>query len=253
MKKVSPPQREGRRIETGHPSDPPVSKAPPLDPSQRTAQATEARRRRGKDTRRRLLEAAIAILQTEGWKALSTVRIAAEVGIAQSGFYRYFPDLDTCVEAALRDLCAGMREDVAQRRRAILQAAPMGGLDFFASHQRQNLELARSHGALLELLVKRRFDASVAQKPLADLVNGWREDLAVDMTGTATAMGVSISPEAVRIVAEIIIGCSLAVNEALLEGRISTDEQMETAARALAAIGEAGFMSLVTPRNPTKK
>jgi DNA-binding transcriptional regulator YbjK len=45
-------------------------------------------------TRQRLLEAALAILESAGEAALTTTAITRRAGISQSGFYNYFADME---------------------------------------------------------------------------------------------------------------------------------------------------------------
>jgi len=53
-------------------------------------------------TRQRLLTTALALLRAEGAAGVTTGRVAAGAGLSQSGFYRYFADLDACIDAAVR-------------------------------------------------------------------------------------------------------------------------------------------------------
>lgn len=192
-------------------------------------------------TRQRLIEAALSLLRDEGTAALSSVRIAQAAGIAQSGFYRYFADVDCCVAAGLTDLGAGLRRDIAERRRALLTAG--AGREAFAQHYLENLELVRQHGKLVELLVKRRFDPAATQRPLAALVRGFRADLKADFVASARALGRPADHGVLGIAAELVIGASLAASEALVDGRLRTHAERAHAAGVLAALGEAGFLA----------
>jgi AcrR family transcriptional regulator len=55
--------------------------------------------RRGALTRRRLLDATSALLETHGIRVLRVVDIAREVGSSPATFYQYFPDVETAVLA----------------------------------------------------------------------------------------------------------------------------------------------------------
>lgn len=64
----------------------------------------------GRSTRERLVRAAIDVLGEEGLSAISTTRLAHEVGIVQSGFYRHFPSVDACLAEAVGRVVKQFRE-----------------------------------------------------------------------------------------------------------------------------------------------
>lgn len=79
---------------------------------------TESRRERKERTRQAILQAALALLEEEGFGQLSLRQIAREVGIVPTAFYRHFSSLDelglTLVDesfSTLRGMIRSARED----------------------------------------------------------------------------------------------------------------------------------------------
>ncbi|MGD8860882.1 MAG: helix-turn-helix domain-containing protein [Myxococcales bacterium] len=64
---------------------------------------------KGQRTHLRLVEATLAVIGAEGTAVLTTGRIAAEAGLAQSSFYQHFRSLDDCLEQAARHVVERIR------------------------------------------------------------------------------------------------------------------------------------------------
>jgi AcrR family transcriptional regulator len=64
--------------------------------------------RKGRDTRQRVMDAALELLKTSSYKDLSVSEIASEAELSNASFYVYFKDVEevlyACVEAAALDL-----------------------------------------------------------------------------------------------------------------------------------------------------
>jgi TetR/AcrR family transcriptional repressor of nem operon len=65
------------------------------------ATANEAERRKGADTRERLLDAAESAVLEKGFAATSIEELIAAVGITKSGFFYHFPDKGALAKALL--------------------------------------------------------------------------------------------------------------------------------------------------------
>lgn len=63
---------------------------------------TAAERRKGPDTRERLMDAAEAAILEKGFAATSIDELIAEVGITKSGFFYHFPDKGELAKALLQ-------------------------------------------------------------------------------------------------------------------------------------------------------
>ncbi|MDD9938498.1 MAG: helix-turn-helix domain containing protein [Myxococcales bacterium] len=68
-----------------------------------------APRTKGQRTRQRLLDATLELIGAEGTAAVTTGRIAAAAGLAQSSFYQHFKSLEHCIEAAGRAVVERIR------------------------------------------------------------------------------------------------------------------------------------------------
>jgi TetR/AcrR family transcriptional regulator, fatty acid biosynthesis regulator len=106
-------------------------------------------------TRQRLLEAALAILESDGEAGLTTTAITRRAGISQSGFYNYFADME--------DLLCHLIEDVERQRRTAADAArraarPGGVIDAMRESFRETVIRTAAHPSLFRLLLRSRLD-----------------------------------------------------------------------------------------------
>ena len=106
-------------------------------------------------TRQRLLEAALAILESGGEAALTTTAITRRAGISQSGFYNYFADME--------DMLCHLIEEVERQRRTAADAArraarPGGVIDAMRESFRETVIRTASHPNLFRLLLRSRLD-----------------------------------------------------------------------------------------------
>ena len=106
-------------------------------------------------TRQRLLEAALAILESGGEAALTTTAITRQAGLSQSGFYNYFADME--------DLLCHLIQHVEQERRtaadAARRAARSGGVnDAMRESFRETVTATAAHPNLYRLLLRSRLD-----------------------------------------------------------------------------------------------
>lgn len=79
--------------------------------------------RRGRETRRRLLEVTASMLQSGSYRDLAVVDIAREAGVSPATFYQYFPD----VETAIFFIADHIAEEGNQRLAALVGAIDLGG------------------------------------------------------------------------------------------------------------------------------
>lgn len=77
------------------------------------------------DTRQRLMEATAEIMRTEGYAAVTTRRIATEVGVRSALLYYYFPTLEDLLVAVMRN---GAELSLARMRQAITDDDPLQAL-----------------------------------------------------------------------------------------------------------------------------
>ncbi|GLY15203.1 TetR family transcriptional regulator [Kineosporia sp. NBRC 101677] len=80
---------------------------------------TEDRRLRERSTRHRLiLDTARALAEREGWEAVTTRRLAAEIEYSQPVIYKHFASLDDLTEAVALEGFGELAEALGQARRA---------------------------------------------------------------------------------------------------------------------------------------
>ncbi len=173
---------------------------PSSDPSPRTG------------TRDRLVDAAIRLLRGGGVQAVTTPRLAAEVGIVQSGFYRHFKSTDECLRAAASRIGGRVRRVVLEDRMlsAIADADDPVRL---AAHFARMLELMHAEWGFLELLLRFR----QAPGPVGEALGWIHGDLVADLERhferVAARHGVSLAPEGNRELSEWVLAAVMSAGE----------------------------------------
>jgi AcrR family transcriptional regulator len=120
---------------------------------------TGTRKARKLATRRRLLEAAMDLILADGMGALTTGRIAAGAGIAQSGFYVHFDNLDALL-AALGGEAVGEVVDMeaALRRERLAGLEPEAMLRDACERMHIVLSHCLQHPRETQLMLRCRLD-----------------------------------------------------------------------------------------------
>ena len=77
-----------------------------------------SRRESTRRTRARLLEAALAILDEQGEKGLTTTAVTRRAGLAQSGFYVHFADMGELLRELVAEVWTERRHASSVARRA---------------------------------------------------------------------------------------------------------------------------------------
>src|SRR3954468_21993062 len=99
------------------------------------------RQARSRARLQRMLDAADALLATEGAAALTTTRVAEAAGVSVGSLYQYLPDKGAIVEALARRYLAEFEEvmdKVVERAASESWDDPVGVLiDTFAEHYRR--------------------------------------------------------------------------------------------------------------------
>ncbi len=107
-------------------------------------------------TRRRLLDAALRLLDEEGVASLTTTRVTTMAGIAQSSFYVHFTDVDDLLRNLIDELLAERSRATREARRA-LRSGPTD-----AARLRDTFRIPMSHSIahpeVFRLLVRSRLD-----------------------------------------------------------------------------------------------
>lgn len=135
-------------------------------------------------TRQRLLDAALALLDAEGEPGLTTTKVAQRAGIAQSSFYVHFADMD--------DLLRHLIEQLWDERRAASLSASRRQTSASAAVRelfRTTVTLLVAHPAVLRLVVRSRLDPS---SPLGDYA---RSQLAISRRNLVAGLAAGRAPQ----------------------------------------------------------
>ena len=182
-------------------------------------------RREAKDlTRRRLLSAALRIIDAEGQAGLSTGRVAREAGIAQATFYVHFRNMDELLRTLGEE--AGHQLDAALREvRRMSREAPDDPEKLRATF-RVPLERMLSHPELFRLFRRMRLNASspIAQ-PVAEQVVRNRVHLVEDLVAAGFPYATERQRRRVEMIADGLIALTETMAVGHLEGRYSDLEQ----------------------------
>ena len=150
-------------------------------------------------TRKRLLDAAVAILDERGEAGLTTTAVAHAAGITQSGFYVHFTDMNDLLHSLIDDLAA-QRRDAVRKSRRLSRAAP-GDMERFRETFRVPLRSLLSHPPLLRLTVRSRHDPA---SPLGAWSRALFEDTRRDLVTDLFILGLPSRTAAQRRKAEMI-------------------------------------------------
>lgn len=190
------------------------------------ALSAEGRReRRKRETRARLLEAAVTVIGRGGLEAatIATVTEAADVGFGT--FYSYFASLEELLQAALAELLDG----IGRENDALAAAAGDDPAEAFAVGMRNTLALVArqpglaAFGVSLLLSGRREPWEALSRRMARDLRRG----------AAAGRFPVKITPTLV----EMLAGAMIGVLRARLEGRLGADAPTALAHHALRLLG----------------
>ncbi|KAB8197384.1 TetR family transcriptional regulator [Nonomuraea phyllanthi] len=203
--------------------------------------STPLSRSEAKDlTRRKLIKAALAILDEEGEAGLTTVKVAKAAGIAQSSFYVHFKDM--------QDLLRELAEEGGRRlRRAMREArskareAP-SDLDRHRETFRIPLEAICRHPELLRIQMRAKHDPSSSLRAFAlETSAAYREHHAADLAALGYTADDERDRRRLEMIAEGINAATNALAMGHLEGRYP---DLEEAADILVALSRGALRLL---------
>lgn len=133
---------------------------------------------KGERTRRKLIEAALALLSREGFYELKTTDVAKEANVAAGVFYIYFKDKEALVLALLDDLFAQNTDQIfdgphiddpfeavlAANRRYVALFAQAGSMNRAIGQIVDALPAARSKWQAANARIARRVGAAMARR-----------------------------------------------------------------------------------------
>jgi AcrR family transcriptional regulator len=195
------------------------------------------RREATRQTRERLLAAALAILDEEGEKGLTTTAVTRRAGLAQSGFYAHFPDMGTLVRELVAEQWAERRAASREARRAAATADHTVA-DVVRASFRSTVTRAAAHPALLRMVVRSRLDPD---SPLGRATRAKDARSRQRVVGRLAATGTPVSTAAERRRAQMVADGLTAVTEALVLGHLDGRyRDIEEIIDVLVAFAEAG-------------
>ncbi|MGN9782523.1 TetR family transcriptional regulator [Nonomuraea sp. ZG12] len=186
---------------------------------------TPLTRSEGKDlTRRRLIRAALEILDAEGETRLTTVNVAKAAGIAQSSFYVHFKDK--------QDLLRALGDEGGERLRRAMREARRQARESPSDTERHRdtfripLEAISRHPELLRAMQRARHDpASPLREFALETARVYRDHHAADLAALGYTADNDRDRRRLEMIAEGINAATNALAMGHLEGRYPDIEE----------------------------
>lgn len=198
-------------------------------------------RREAKElTRKRLVEATLEVLSEEGPEKLTTGRIARAAGLSQPSFYLYFSDMEDAQRAALREVGQQLRTVVREARSKVVmkpnavRGAYAAAVTYFTAHP-----------VFTKLLLRHRRDPTLLGRGLSEILSEAHEDFLTDLK----ALGAEKELRRLELYVDLVLGMTLTVSEAIIDGRTS-DQEAAIDGLTEAAVGV--YRAFMAPSELTK-
>ncbi|MEO3798416.1 TetR family transcriptional regulator [Nonomuraea sp. B1E8] len=203
--------------------------------------STPLSRSEAKDlTRRRLIRAALAILDEEGEAGLTTVKVARAAGIAQSSFYVHFKDMQDLLRVLAEEGGRRLRHSMREARRAAREAP--GDLERHRDTFRIPLEAICRHPELLRIQLRARHDPSSSLRDFAtETAAAYREHHATDLAALGYTADDEHDMRRLEMIADGINAATNALAIGHLEGRYP---DLDEAADILVALSRGALRLL---------
>ena len=193
-------------------------------------------------TRRRLLDAALHILDEEGEGGLTTTKVTKIAGIAQSSFYVHFSDMDDLLHSLVDELTVEWRRQTREAR-ATYRAAPLDA-ERFRETFRVPMMHSVSHPRVYRLLHRARLDG---RSPLGKWSRTLHDENRKALVEDMVASGFPVATEADRVRAEMVAEGVMALTATLTLGHIAGRfPDLEEAIDVLVAFS-LGYFTLYRP------
>ncbi|SEG61484.1 DNA-binding transcriptional regulator, AcrR family [Nonomuraea solani] len=197
-------------------------------------------------TRRKLIRAALAILDEEGEAGLTTVRVAKAAGIAQSSFYVHFKDRQELLRVLAEEGGARLLGSMRQARRKAREAPD--DLERHRETFRIPLEAICRHPELLRIQLRARYDPSSSLRDFAvETAAAYRDHHAADLAALGYTADNERDRRRLEMIAEGINAATNALAMGHLEGRYP---DLEEAADILTALSRGALRLLRSTSKP---
>ena len=164
------------------------------------------------ETRRRLIDAALALSAERGFSAVSLREVAKACGIAPTGFYRHFRDLDELGLALVDEVALALRQLVREARRRYGQGFRVkSSVEAFVEYVHQKPNLFRL------LLGERLGGSSAFRKALHVEIDRFVSELTDDLEAQARAEQREVAPGVAALAAEAVVAVVFTVGAEALE------------------------------------
>jgi AcrR family transcriptional regulator len=213
-----------------------------------------SRREATRRTRDRLLAAALAILDEEGEKGLTTTAVTRRAGLAQSGFYAHFADMGTLVRELVAEQWAERRAASQAARRSARSTADSTVADVMRASFRSTVTRAAAHPALLRMVLRSRFDPD---SPLGEATRAKdarsRRRIVARLAATGTPVGTAAQRRRAHMVADGLTAVTEALVLGHLDGRYRDVEKILDVLVAFAAATDPGVRAPQASAPPTSE
>lgn len=126
----------------------------------RTAPAETAPARSRADTRRRLLEAAVALFAESGLHGVTSAQIARRAGVATGTFYLHFADK----EALFHEIAFAALAELRARQDRASAGLPIGSRDYLRARTEELIDFAAEQRELILMVFGRAESAGLADE-----------------------------------------------------------------------------------------
>ncbi|HXM56204.1 MAG TPA: TetR family transcriptional regulator [Candidatus Dormibacteraeota bacterium] len=176
-------------------------------------------------TRRRLLSAALRILDEKGEGGLSASAVSRAAGIAQSSFYVHFRDKDELLAVLGDEAVLRMRSALREARRRSREEP--NDRERLRATFRLPLQRIAAHPALFRLgLRARHARSSPLGEATRELLAGYRRDLFDDLVMLGFAADTPVERRRVEMIADAYIALTEGLAIGHLEGRYPDVEEI---------------------------
>ncbi|GAA4511089.1 MULTISPECIES: TetR family transcriptional regulator [Nonomuraea] len=175
-------------------------------------------------TRRRLIRAALEILDKEGEAGLTTVKVAKAAGIAQSSFYVHFKDKQDLLRALGDEGGERLRRAMREARRQAREAPTE--LESHRDTFRIPLDAISRHPELLRIQLRARHDPSSPLREFAtETAKAYRDHHAADLAALGYTADNERDRRRLEMIAEGINAATNALAIGHIEGRYPEIEE----------------------------
>ncbi len=196
-------------------------------------------------SRRRLLDAALRILDEQGEAALTTTLVTKEAGLAQPSFYVHFDNMDHLLGCLVEEILDHWRAAPIEARRASREAPR--DRERFRDTFRTPIAQLSAHPRMFRLLLRSRLDAA---SPIGAWSRGMfdrlRDQLVDDLAAAGFEHRTPGERRRLQMIADGIMGMTAELAIGHLDGRYTDVEEMIDVLEAFSV----GYLALRPSRSP---